>query len=216
MLQRLLDSHPQVVCRSELLGDPMLRDSYHFDFEALNNQTLTQYLDKEIWSVKDGKSNVLAKGFKLMYSQWKGLFGEYLLGEGVTTIHLIRRNVLNTVLSLKLNQANDGIMSKPEHPPDLKVKILPQELEQAVRRNERFKEMFERLFPGMVTIYYEDLCHCQEACLGKIQDILGVPHASLSCNLRKQRVNTQSTHIVNYEALKEHFRNTIYHSMFED
>ena len=115
----------------------------------------------EVYALRPG---ILATGFKLMYGQagaHPGIF-RYLAAEGGRVVHLIRRNLLDIVLSRhvaaarELYHAREGDRVAPA-----RIRLETSDLIPALRREERERERArERLARsglGSLEVVYEDL-----------------------------------------------------------
>lgn len=116
------------------------------------------------------KNNQLYVGFKVMYNQLSMLshIGEYLIGEGVHRIHLLRRNPIKRAVSGYLKDARLArgfTRSQLDAFPQLsiKVKIDPEDLWKNIKSNLKHELFFTSFFRAKmrgqryIEMYYEDL-----------------------------------------------------------
>lgn len=212
----LLSSHPNALCRHELLNKTHFGKKYPYD---AFDEHFRQYLTEEIWD-RDKPGGLTAKGFKVMYHTLKHRTEQtiinYLLSEPFYIIHLIRRNVLNVYLSALLSRKL-GVWGGVEYPDDMKVTIVPKTFQFfAWRMWDRAKKYDETFQNRKIKIYYEDLCQHQDKVMEEALDLLHLPKRTLFSKVIKQRTRRQSDHITNYWNLKEQFQNTEFAQYFED
>lgn len=205
-LNGLLHSHPHIICKAELLHPSLRKDP------------VDKYLQSTIWNEKDkAHIYVKAKGFKLHYEHIRGLDDlNYFKNNNTKVIHLIRKNTLNVVLSMKLTR-KIGVWGGVEYPvepfeinpTDLLTRMLETEL-----RIEQFSKVAEEF--DHMTIYYEDLCENKDYEMERCFTFLGVDFVPTRCKSIKQRTHHQGEYISNYQELKEYFSHGKYGAFFED
>ena len=171
----------------------------------------------------------VAVGFKLFYHQARDTEGarrawEYLVADkDVRVVHLVRRNMLESMLSLRIAfQTNEwaslvGEAHARTEPP-APLHFSPQECEGYFGETEKSLQWARAAFDGhpCLEVEYEaDLCRGFQATMHRVQDFLGVPRRRSRRLLRKQAQRRPSEQISNYAELKAHFAPTPYARWFE-
>jgi LPS sulfotransferase NodH len=171
----------------------------------------------------------LAIGFKLFYQQARSTPGarrvwRYLSEhQEIRVVHLVRRNLLESLLSLRVALATDEWTlprgQAPTSPALLRLRLEAEECEHYFVRIERQRERARRRFRGhaMMEVEYErDLCGRFEEMVREVERFLGVPEGGSPSlpELEKQGVGELSERISNYEELRRHFRRSPYSYLF--
>lgn len=229
----MLNSHPQIKSYSELLlenaeGKPKWggeKDNFFFNnFLKLNGNPkskdtihtlLNNYLDS-IYSV--GNQN-LSIGFKLMYGQAGEypVLSDYIISRKLNIIHLIRRNIIDIIISKELAHKRDIYHSKKEVNNDISIKINTKELISRIEWEEnqvlKAKKRFSSLKVPYLEIYYEDLLNEQRN-FHKVLNFLKLkePYPELNSPLKRLNKQSYSESISNYNEVKEILKNTKYES----
>jgi len=170
----------------------------------------------------------VAVGFKLFHHQARDTEGarrawDYLVAQkDVHVIHLTRRNMLESMLSLRVAlQTNQwaslaGESTAPTQPL-APMHFSPQECEGYFNETEESERWAREAFsghPSMEVEYEADLCRGFQATVHRVQDFLGVPRRRARRLLRKQARVGPREQIGNYAELKAHFAGTPYASWF--
>jgi len=218
MLYTLLQSHPDIRCHGELfLKEKEKKDTlFHlyrnnsliakFLFHSpLRSYIIGKYL-KDIFQERDEEKAI---GFKLMYGQARDF--PYILywikRHRVKILHLHRRNILKTCLSVKLAlQRGRGHSKKilPTKKITIDENMILGELTSIARRL-KFMDWFCSLyFPHLsyIDIYYEDFLSDMEANCKKLLNFLGIKSdIFLKTELKKLNPNSVIDIVENYEKL---------------
>lgn len=215
-LELLLDRHPDVVCEWEMLHGSLIDHSLCF------SEKFPAHLDKTVWRKYSGFAAV---GFRLLYEQcatpdsdrtsFRPEVFRYFATQALFVVHLVRRNVLNKLLSRKLAQRFQIFGGRPYPPTTLD--ISPDELRHEIERQARFLQAIAGQLDQQPTIaiYYEDLCANTTRHLDVIFRFLGVRSVPVAVDFPKQRVRPQNEYIANYMELKAAFVDTPHGWMFE-
>jgi LPS sulfotransferase NodH len=169
----------------------------------------------------------VAVGFKMFFHQARSTENarkvwQYLICDPeIRIIHLMRRNLLESFVSLQLAfQTDQWIFPRngeaPPVPPPLYV--CPKECADYFRNvlaGRRWAREQFRDHPSIEVEYEEDLCRRFQATMNRVQEFLGVPRRRSRRMLRKQAQRRPSEQISNYAELKAHFAPTPYARWFE-
>lgn len=185
-LRYLLNSHPNVKCKGELLNKKITR--------------LKPYLTREIWNSKGFK----ALGFKILYDQAETKYPSmwnYIHQQNLKVIHLIRRNKLDMLLSEELAKEHKCHISFNEKDIHTRpVNISLKKLEQKIQYCKEMQEKVDAMFTDRINVYYEELNTNQ------ILEFLGVPLAILTPKTIKLTTKSKEELISNWEELVAQFR----------
>jgi len=168
----------------------------------------------------------VAVGFKMFFHQARSsenarkVWQHLICDREVRVIHLMRRNLLESFLSLQLAfQTDHWIFPRngeaPPVPPPLH--LSPKECEDYFRNvlaGRRWARQKFRGHPSIEVEYEADLCRGFQATVHRVQDFLGVPRRRARRLLRKQARVGPREQIGNYAELKAHFAGTPYASWF--
>ena len=216
----MLNSHPKVVAYSELFigggrGFPKwggatdiplwetYRDAHAGDAEEL---ILDRYLE-----LLSGQRHDQAAGFKLMYEQERAYPGilRYLAAHGGSILHLVRRNVLDVLISRETAAARDVYHVRRSH------KLLPcrirldaatliDRLTEQASQVEKASAGYRNMELPLMEVWYEELFTDRD-CFSEVLGFLGVDPVvgKLSTSLKK--INSESHHelIKNYAEVRE-------------
>jgi LPS sulfotransferase NodH len=154
---------------------------------------------------------ILDERFRTM---WEFLRGD----QSLAVIHLQRRNMLYTLISLKQAYMTSqwwslkgGLRTTPP------VHLDPEECSRYFEKLSNSAAEADAAFAGhpKINIIYEDLIEKQQDTLQRIFDFLKVPHNSVTTRMKKQNLASPPETIDNYEQLKSYFRNTKWDVFFE-
>lgn len=217
-LTDMLNSHPDVASYTELFlmqgqGAPewgKYKDIVYWKTyrEALGaglkrsvrSLGLFQYLD-DVFSRHPGKQAI---GFKLMYGQMLKLPETlaYLRSRDVRIIHLVRRNIVDVVLSGTAKAArNVAHAEQGSAVESIRVHVDPDRLVRQLRRRQREQRVFSLLLAHLglpyIELFYEDIVDDRsrlDACL----EFLGCSALPLDSNLSKLNPSRHSELIENF------------------
>jgi LPS sulfotransferase NodH len=170
----------------------------------------------------------VAVGFKIFYHQAHDTRGaekawEYLFAHPeIRVIHLSRRNLLESFLSLRIAfQTDEWTRPKGEAAPrrELPPQHLPvtecAEYFAEIKRQRELARHGFRHHQVMEIEYERDICRNFQETLHRIQAFLDVPCRAARQLLEKQAQHKPWEQISNYSELKEHFRHSAYAELFE-
>ena len=134
----------------------------------------------------------------------------YMIGvENVKVVHLKRRNMLDTLLSMKKALLEDNWKGAPYNTE--KIQLTTSECEKFFRETLAQQTRYASIFSQCPTfdLYYEDLLANRNAVLHDLQTFLEVPPCpALSAPFGKQGRTSRSCKIDNYDLLQRHFEGT--------
>lgn len=250
-----LNSHSQIICfgsvfeaRADYVSyDVEGYDNFSDSDRALRDRDCAAFLRERIFG-RHGPG-VRAVGFKLQY---RNLFGfpdlrEHLLEDRkLKVIHLRRRDLLRSLISLRLAKATGRYHKQPvrvgwrkvatalRHPARaigrLRVRaaqrqyrppgllLTKEECEQYFRQTRRSERRFDSLFAAheRFDLLYEEMVDDFEAALTRVQEFLGVSSRTLTSV--QERVNTAPNRdlVRNYDELRSAFQGTQYEKFFSE
>jgi len=169
----------------------------------------------------------IAVGFKMFFHQARTnaqarKVWQYLIGDNdIRVIHLTRRNLIESWLSLRLAFLTDQWIYRAgdvsvQHPEPLY--LAPRDCENYFRHvlaGQRWARIYFRKHPFLEIEYQADLCGRFDETMNRVQDFLEVPRRPSKQMLKKQAQRKPSEQIGNYEELKAHFAHTPYTQWFE-
>lgn len=211
LLLSYLNVHPNIIADHELFQRPV-------------KKPITKVLRKEF---RRYPKSINAVGFKIFYNHPLGEDNPYLWKtlknmEDLYVIHLKRRNILRTMLSLKLAlQLDQWIKYNPNQSHNIerkKVSFDMESLEAGFIETRQWEEQGDEMFkdhPNM-TIYYEELVESPEETVSKVTDFLGLGPCQPSTYLVRQNPEKASDLIENYKELKEYFSGSPWESFFDE
>jgi LPS sulfotransferase NodH len=226
----MLNSHPHVVAYAELfmhdgIGRPkwagetdlvfwrtFLREHGQPGNRLRRTALLWQYLDR----VYAGRPGVDAAGFKLMYSQLdvsRPLVPALALRR-VRVIHLVRRNVLDVLVSLHAIGARGALHARGAVPP-VRVRVPTGDLVQRIEEHERAvdtaRTRFAKLRLPWREVAYEELVAAPAEQFGALFEFLGTdPDAVPSSPLTKLNPLAHEELIENYDEVRDALAGTPY------
>jgi LPS sulfotransferase NodH len=192
-------------------------------FSKLNGRSyqsiLNEAFSKEPFYVK-------AAGFKMMYSHPLddhdcGIWDELENMEGLHVIHLKRRNMLRSIVSMRIAKKQGVWLSTQKGTPEAgpkKVRFEKKELEEMFLQTKAWQNNGAQTFRNhpILDVYYEDLTTDRDREMKRIADFLGVHQIKPRTILKKQNPENLSSLVENYAELKNDFAGTEWHSHFED
>ncbi len=184
-----------------------------------------EFIDKKVFF--DHWWEPVAVGFKLFYHQARETPGarkawDYLKSHPeVCVIHLIRRNLLESLLSLRIAiQTDEWARLATTAQPSTTVPpfyLSPQECSDYFTEIEKQRNEARDSFKShsvMEVEYESDLCRSFEQTIFRIQDFLNVPRLRAKELVKKQAQRKPSQQISNYSELKDYFQHSSYSDLF--
>lgn len=216
----MLNSHPKVVAYSELFigggrGFPKwggardipfwetYRDAHASEAEEL---LLERYL-----KLVSGKQHEQVAGFKLMYEQESAYPGilRYLTAHGGSMLHLVRRNVLDVLISRETAAARDLYHARQSHKLSpcrirLDAATLIDRLTEQSSQIEKARTRYNNMKPPLLEVCYEELCTDRD-CFSKVLSFLGVDPFVGKLNTSLKKINSEAHHdlVENYDEVSE-------------
>jgi LPS sulfotransferase NodH len=140
--------------------------------------------------------------------------------QSLAVIHLQRRNMLHTLISLKRAFMTNQWWSLKSGPqPILRVHFDPEECRRYFEQLSKSVAEADAAFAKhpAINVFYEDLIGQQQDTLQRIFDFLNVPYESVTTrtSMKKQNLASPQETVDNYEQLKSYFRNTRWDVFFE-
>lgn len=203
MLMQLLNSHPQVECKNELLNrEPVMK----LQLSAANNQTLSNYI---LARLLPSKLRTLCTGFKLFNEQLEycNFPLEKLLGDlrSPALIILYRQNLLETYISLKIAFATGIWCSHKEiNKCSLEVDWVEfQEYAKTERRRWR-KSMLDTGGIKKLFISFEELVDNRDATMRRVLKFLNVTDSEVGVSWSvRQNPLPLAQKVSNYKEIME-------------
>lgn len=210
LLLSYLNVHPNILAEHELFQRPVKKP-----IAKVLRKLFRRY-----------PKSIKAVGFKIFYNHPLGEDNPYLWNTLINmrdlhVIHLKRRNILRTLLSLKLalqsekwvkyhSDSNDSITNKT-------VSFDFDSLEAGFTQTRQWEIKGDEMFKDhpIITIYYEELVENPEETVSKVTDFLGLPPCHTSTYLVRQNPEKTSDLIDNYEELKDRFSGSPWESFFD-
>lgn len=212
LLQRLLDSHPEIFCVGEIFNpSPKLRQTIKkVETPIAAGADPIAYLNRYVFC--DYPPETKAVGFRLFYTHardkaWAHVW-PYLRDRGVKVIHLQRRNLLDRYLSLQLAQRSNTWLKLNEASGDYGDEMItldPYDCFRDINGSQWWWHEADGFFADnpRLTVTYEALVDDQDVVTDEILDFLGLVQQPLISQTKKQRSRPKPQRIANYEALKQ-------------
>ena len=232
----LLNSHPSVLTFAELFqhdswGSPQIGGETSVPFwnswRALHGRPsgrrelflrYQQYLNEVVFAPRE---NVQAIGFKLMYNQLSSAFAlpAYLRENDVRVVHLVRRNLLDCILSVEavarrsVSLAAEGA-SVPTVTFDLETHSLIERLEDRESEVEAAQRFVEQFGVPSCEIEYESLQNDVQALSG-VTRFLGLAYRDhhFSSGMKKLNPRSQRQILSNFDEVQSVLAGTRFESM---
>ena len=228
LLRSLLNSHRRIVAFGEIFGNG---DKIGWDLPGYsqNHKILTlfranpsEFLKKRVF----GKYpiGIGAVGFKFIYahknlSSWKSL-GSFIKNERrFQIIHLKRRNILRSYLSLLTAfQTNQWFNHTGVQAIIVPITINYDHCLRFFKKTRAGEAYFDTFFAKhpKIEVIYENLVSEQRLETKRIQSFLGTDYEHLFTSVYKQARLPLSKAIANYTSLKRNFKGTPWQVFFED
>lgn len=206
-LASLLDSHPDVACWDD---EPFFTAG---PFERSGCTAPEDFLFQVVFNL-----NAKAVGFKLLWGAMIRLSDPWSLFRelGIALVHTVRRNRLDSLISLELATVNCAFTSHygayQRHSITIPVSRCEQWFKASEDHDSILDQQAQRHSIPQLTVEYSELCRDQT----RVLDFLAVPRCPLRSRLRKQRTGRQSAVVENYHELKARFATTRWADFFED
>lgn len=211
LLLSYLNSHPNVQMEPEIFGRTHGRDPLRRLRIAFGKQP----------------RRVKAKGFKIFYYHpldrpSEGLWKELESMGNLRVIHLRRENVLRTLLSRKVADADRvWMVTAPDAKrdrPGQKVPFTVPELQNGFIQTKEWEDTAAKRFRNhsMLVVTYERLVSDPVATFRKILTFLDLDYCDPHTRLQRQNPGQLSDLIENYQDLRKAFADTPWHAYFED
>lgn len=213
LLVTFLNSHPNIRSDWEI-------------FAHLEGRNYADVLG-EIWSSQP--RTVKARGFKLFYYHPKDeacpqLWEALAAMPDLHVIHLKRRNILHTMVSLEIARMEGVWAIKTAQQEAVaerhatSVSFTREELEKGFHKTRAWERAGENLFrnQAMITVYYEDLVSDHDHEFRRLTNFLGVPYRAPRTRLRKQNRRDMRQVVSNHDELKAAFTGTQWAEFFDD
>lgn len=226
----MLSGHPRVVAYSELLmhggqgrpkwgGDeglvywPTFLEQQGSPRSRLRRAYLLWRYLGHVYAEQPG---IDAAGFKLMYSQLRVSrpLLAFLVLKRVRVIHLIRRNVLDVVLSKEAGRARQGVLHarSGQAVETVRVHVRTDDLLERMTAHEHEVEdaraRFRRLSLPYEEAVYEDLVRDEAGGFSSLFRFLGVEAQTVSSSLQKVNPTAHEELIENYGEVREALEGT--------
>ena len=222
-LQRLLCSHPNVICLGELFNpSDTIRgwacQTTKASEEAHPDQgppSITvdddpvDYLETRVF--RNYPDKIKAVGFRFFYDHarkgvWQNARDYVRIFNGIRIVHLRRDNLLDRYLSHALaKRSNEWIAleDQPEHYNGT-VTLDPKHCFESFVLSRWYQDEAAGLFADhpLLDISYEQLCDDLEQQSGRLQEFLSLRHHPLCSDTKKQRHRPKREMISNYDQLK--------------
>lgn len=171
--------------------------------------------------------SVKAKGFKIFYYhpldiRAPTLWSTLEKSESLRVIHLTRENILRTLLSRKIAEAQDvwtgtaydgagDVRSKS-------VRFTRQELEEGFSRTRAWEHAAVERFGDhpFLSVTYENLVRDMSAAFARVLAFLDIPYIEPTTKLQKQNPEKLRDLIANYDEMKDAFAATQWQSFFDE
>ena len=241
LLMRMLGEHPEVRVSGEVLRpDVLTGETDGWGWAALNlaawagharkpyaqGQDGYEYLDRTVFG-PPWAEGIRASGCKLFYDQgrWDDSVltaWDYVLQSDVRVIHLIRRNLLDSLISREIAERTNSWIQLIEHgsegaPPLPPFRLEAEECHRYFDRIGSWRAWAAAMLPGsrVLTLEYErDLCAEYARTAVTTQRFLGLTSRGSKPGMHKQQMLPPSRQLTNYDELGRYFRLTPYAAFF--
>jgi LPS sulfotransferase NodH len=213
LLVDYLNSHANVFCRSEI-------------FRRLEGREWPAVL-RSVYRRQPFFAR--AVGFKIFYGHPLddtecGLWDALQKDRSIRVIHLVRNNVLRSVVSHRIADKTNfwfhkGKRGSPQvGSRDKKIRLDPDSLLEEFERTALWRLQGEARFRDheMLEISYEDLTRDPEATFIRVCDFLAVPRRRPASSFKKQNPEKLSDLIENHAELEERFRGSRWREYFTE
>jgi len=138
--------------------------------------------------------------------------------QSLAVIHLQRRNMLHTLISLKRAYMTSQWWSLKSEPQTISpIHMDPEECCRYFEKLSNSAAEADAAFAEhpKINVIHEDLIENQQDAMQRIFAFLGVPYQSVATRMKKQNPAAPRETVDNYEQLKSYFRNTRWGVFFE-
>ena len=211
MLKTSLESHPNIVCLTEMFNPDYIKRKYSYD----DNMPAQKVLNKFIYC--DYEPEVKAVGFCLHrsdsnFGNWPRLWDILRDMKDLYILSLSRENLLRRYLSVQLQEI-PNLVKADLNPMVFDLKKLEQYFNRQNQKLAEFNEYFSN--HNIFQVTYEQMCYEYETTTSKIQEFLGLPLLSVKPRSSRRKTPLISDLVVNYAELKEKFKDTEWSSFFD-
>ena len=221
LIRTCLDSHPAIRCVGEAFKLSLLRGSYagpegyHAYRAASLKRYLRHWIDRSslVQNYLDelyGMSDHRAVGFKFMLSQRQPFptVVPYLIGHGVRVIHVVRENVLKTLVSRLVARQRKRYHAKESVPVTrivLPCSDLVDQLQQISDQQQIWTSIFKDRVPYL-RLAYESFLSNRRRETDALLQFLEVGFAELQTSLVKVNPDSLDTVLSNYDEVRSRLR----------
>jgi LPS sulfotransferase NodH len=227
-LVSLLGSHPGILSFDEVFHPQYVRFDYPgFPGEKqpgllrFRDGQLDEFMDQLVWPAYPPA--VQAAGFKLLYLHLlsaKPLLHHLLAQTGVCFIHLKRRNLFRCLVSMKqaLLTKEWSLLGQGHTAARVQFSLNAQECRNFFHLTRKFERYGDEVVRGQAAleVSYEDLLTRPDGTLTAILDFIGADPIPLASKYLRQNVYRLSETVINYEALKHHFKGSEWAGFFDE
>jgi len=199
MLRSALSSHRNVFCETELFVSPE-REEYRYRKPSYwrndMGRSITDFLDD--FFIDTYPFPVTSIGFDLKYNQMNEKIVKYLDTRKIAIIHLIRKNIIKTIISNCINGEKE-----------VPFRISREKFYSLKKTIDGYIKKYENRFNDVLTLYYEDLTDDENIVKLKDRDakqitnFLKINYEDMTINTEKKLTNDISKLLINYEEIKE-------------
>jgi Sulfotransferase family len=218
LIRTTLDAHPQIRCYGEVFS-PLHHNEFgygRFLHESMMRRIQNLFMRRKL--VESYLDTILnspdhrATGFKLILSQSRRypMVLPYLRRHNTRVIHIVRENVLKTLVSRTTKRVtNVASSTKPvaRAPVTLPAEKLPAQLERLRRSNEAWKKETHGM--PYLRVTYEDFVAERERELGRMLEFLEVDNLpDVKSSMVKVNPDDMREIIANYDAVERSLKGT--------
>lgn len=152
------------------------------------------------------------------HQRWQRLWDSLIADRELEVLHLQRRNMLDTLVSIKMAHQNNQWWSvTPGNAPSAPVRLDPEECVEYFEQLVALSEDADRSFAGhrRLDVTYEAMVQRRAETMSRIFEFLGVPSHHVATRMKKQLMAPTSVIVENYDQLREHFRDTRWLRFFD-
>jgi hypothetical protein len=212
MLRTSLESHPQVVCMTEMFNPDYTEHRYDFTPDTPAADILANHI-----FTPDAMTRPCV-GFLLhregaRFGNWPDLWSILERDTALAVVSLRRRNLLRRYLSHQLISRPHAAETPPA-PLRLDKDLLARDFRLQEAKIAEFDAAFRR--HPLLPVVYEDLSDRYAETMDRIQSFLNVAPMPVRPSTTKRTTPPLAQAISNYLQLKRHFAGTKWHGFFED
>jgi LPS sulfotransferase NodH len=228
---KYLSSHPEIACRHQAVFTQINKfkylsfdrpSSFYYQFrsKSINNKFFHWFLrEKLIYNflneyIQSLTQNAKAVGFKVSYKHIEKypVVANWIKFNNAKIIHLIRSNILKTILSIETAKKRKLFHSSKEVE-NVKVYIAPKKLKRKLKRRIKQIAKFQKVFRSnnYIEIFYESLLFSRDSETLKVIKFLDVNNFALKePDIVKMNPDSIEQIIQNYDEVTQYLKNTIY------